>query len=310
MSWPDPPSIYTLYAPDSSVPPPGPPPIPADITPENIGGFLPEHFARVYVLPSHEARGSLIIESNTRVQSLTSDMFKKLASIQDERCVLLSLVFTELPPTAFWPLLASASHEGPSLFSACSPPFPPSRSLMHHCSLSSDQQAEILEQAQSQMSEILLRLQEMQQETNALRVPQAHLSICAHLSRQIQSRKEQAQRVRAAAAELRSVLRLCVNGGGGDGMDTGAEPRMSIEVVCARLQEAVASLQHSSALGASAQAALARDVPPSHSQQPAASAEALGSTVSHASSDSRLTMQGQIEALLQLPQNVLDKLPS
>jgi hypothetical protein len=53
---------------------------------------LPEHFARVYVLPaaaSREAKGSLIIESNARVQALTSDMFKKLSSVQDDRCIKL-----------------------------------------------------------------------------------------------------------------------------------------------------------------------------------------------------------------------------
>jgi len=310
MSWPDPPSIYKLYTPESSVPPPAPPPIPADITSENIGSFLPEHFARVYVLPdssSREAKGSLIIESNKRVQSLTSDMFKKLATIQDDRCEFSFFFCTKLSPSAFRLLLASRDPRF-VCWHAVVPPLPPSCSLIYHCSMSSAQQAELLEEAQTQMTEILSRLQEMQQETNALRVPQAHLSICAHLSRQIQSRKEQTQRVRAAAAELRSVLRRCVSEGGGDGMDVGGEaaPRMSIEVVCARLQEAVASLQHSGAIGVSAQAALDGDVPPAHSQQPA-SAEALGT---HASSDLRLTMQGQIEALLQLPQSVLDKLPS
>ena len=90
MSWPDPPAIYKLYTPDSFVPPPEPPPVPADITPENIGSFLPEHFARVYTLPqtaSREADGSIIIEANARVQALTSDMFKKLVSIQDDRYI-------------------------------------------------------------------------------------------------------------------------------------------------------------------------------------------------------------------------------
>jgi hypothetical protein len=92
MSWPDPPSIYKLYTPESSFPPPAPPQVPADVTPENVGSFLPEHFARVYALPaaaSREANGSLIIESNARVQALTSDMFKKLSSVQDDRCIVL-----------------------------------------------------------------------------------------------------------------------------------------------------------------------------------------------------------------------------
>jgi hypothetical protein len=92
MSWPDPPSIYKLYTPESSFPPPAPPQVPADITPENVGSFLPEHFARVYALPaaaSREAKGSIIIESNARVQALTSDMFKKLSSVQDDRCIVL-----------------------------------------------------------------------------------------------------------------------------------------------------------------------------------------------------------------------------
>ena len=94
MSWPDPPSIYKLYTPDSSILPPAPPVVPADITPENIASFLPEHFARVYALPqtdSRQADGSLIIEANARVQALASDMFKKLSSIQDDRCILLLL---------------------------------------------------------------------------------------------------------------------------------------------------------------------------------------------------------------------------
>jgi hypothetical protein len=94
MSWPDPPSIYKLYTQDSSILPPAPPAVPADITPENIGSFLPEHFARVYALPqtdSRQADGSLIIEANARVQALASDMFKKLSSIQDDRCILLLL---------------------------------------------------------------------------------------------------------------------------------------------------------------------------------------------------------------------------
>ena len=159
------------------------------------------------------------------------------------------------------------------------------------------------------MSEILSRLQEMQNETNALRVPQAHLSICAHLSRQIQSRKEQTQRVRAASAELRRVLTTCVDGSGGLAAGVAGEdaPRCSIQQVCARLQDAVSSMQHSGSLGASAQAALTRDVPSSDTRQ-AACADALGNTVS--SSEVRLTLHGQIEALLQLPQSVLDKLPS
>jgi hypothetical protein len=90
MSWPDPPSIYKLYTPESSYPPPAPPTIPADITPENIGSFLPEHFARVYALPDsswRDSSGSLIIAANKGVQALTCDMFKKLASVQEERCV-------------------------------------------------------------------------------------------------------------------------------------------------------------------------------------------------------------------------------
>lgn len=165
------------------------------------------------------------------------------------------------------------------------------------------------------MSEILSRLQEMQNETNALRVPQAHLSICAHLSRQIQSRKEQTQRVRAASAELRRVLTTCVDGSGGLAAGVAGEqgvagedaPRCSIQQVCARLQDAVSSMQHSGSLGASAQAALTRDVPSSDTRQ-AACADALGNTVS--SSEVRLSLHGQIEALLQLPQSVLDKLPS
>ena len=129
--------------------------------------------------------------------------------------------------------------------------------------MSSARQADVLQQAQAQMSEILSRLQDMQHATNALRVPQAHLSICAHLSRQIQSRKEQTLRVRTAAAELRSVLRSCVNADSGNDMcvsndvapraNTGE--RSSIVEVCARLQEAVSYMQNSSALGASAQAA-------------------------------------------------------
>ena len=159
------------------------------------------------------------------------------------------------------------------------------------------------------MSEILLRLQEMQHETNALRVPQAHLSICAHLSRQIQSRKQQTQRVLAASAELRSVLNSCVTASGSnDAVDSGAAAhRLSIEDVCARLQEALLSIQHSSALGASAQAALAKDLPPHNSQQHA-SADAPASIMP--STQLPLTLPGQIEALLQLPQSVLDKLPS
>jgi hypothetical protein len=183
------------------------------------------------------------------------------------------------------------------------------RTLIRCRSVSSAAQAHVLEQAHTQMSEILLRLQEMQHETNALRVPQAHLSICAHLNRQIQSRKEQTQRVRAAAAELRAVLKSCVNADGGHALGTAglASPRSSVEEVCARLQEAVSAMQHSSALGASAQAALARDVPPAHSH-PTAAAGALGATA--CSSELPLTLHGQIEALLQLPQSVLDKLPS
>ena len=170
-------------------------------------------------------------------------------------------------------------------------------------------QAQVLEQAHAQMSEILLRLQEMQHESNALRVPQAHLSICAHLSRQIQSRKQQTQRVLAASAELRSVLKSCVSADGALHADVAGEaaPRSSIEEVCSRLQEAVSSIQHSSALGASAQAALGRDAPLSHSQQNPSS-EGFGSNLF--STESPLTLHGQIEALLQLPQSVLDKLPS
>jgi hypothetical protein len=88
MSWPDPPSIYKLYSPDSTVPPPDPPRIPEDITPENIGSFLPENFARFYVVPdtsSRDASGSFIVEANSRVQALTSDLFMKLSSIQNDR---------------------------------------------------------------------------------------------------------------------------------------------------------------------------------------------------------------------------------
>jgi hypothetical protein len=87
MSWPDPPSVYKLYTPESSFPPPAAPAIPADITPENVYSYLPEHFARVYAIPDtwKEANGSRIIEANHRVQALTCDMFKKLASIQSDR---------------------------------------------------------------------------------------------------------------------------------------------------------------------------------------------------------------------------------
>jgi hypothetical protein len=86
MSWPDPPSIYKLHTPESSYPPPSAPAIPTDITPQNVGSFLPEHFARVYAIPDSwkEANGSLIIEAINRVQALTCDMFEKLASIQDD----------------------------------------------------------------------------------------------------------------------------------------------------------------------------------------------------------------------------------
>ncbi len=117
------------------------------------------------------------------------------------------------------------------------------------------------------------------------------------------------QRVRAAAAELRAVLKSCVNADGehAAGEAGQASPPSSIEEVCARLQDAVSSMQHSSALGASAQAALAPDVLPAYSQLPAA-AGALGATV--CSAELPLTLHGQIEALLQLPQSVLDKLPS
>jgi hypothetical protein len=177
---------------------------------------------------------------------------------------------------------------------------------IHDCSVSADHQAQVLEDAHAQMSEILSRLQDMQNETNALRVPQAHLSICAHLSRQIQSRKEQTQRVRAASAELRRVLKTCVDGSGGQAAGDEA-PRCSIQDVCARLQDAVSSMQHSGSLGASAQAALTRDVPSSDTRQ-SACADALGNT--QCSSELRSTLHGQIEALLQLPQSVLDKLPS
>jgi hypothetical protein len=170
-------------------------------------------------------------------------------------------------------------------------------------------QVQVLEQAHAQMSEILLRLQEMQHESNALRVPQAHLSICSHLSRQIQSRKQQTQRVLAASAELRNVLKNCMSANGAlhAGVAVQAAPGSSIEDVCVRLQEAISSIQHSSALSSSAQAALARDASLSHSQQHS-STEGLGSSIP--SAESSLTLQGQIEALLQLPQSVLDKLPS
>ena len=184
--------------------------------------------------------------------------------------------------------------------------------------MSSARQADVLQQAQAQMSEILSRLQEMQHATNALRVPQAHLSICAHLSRQIHSRKEQTLRVRAAAAELRGVLRSCVNADSGNDMcvsndvapraNTGE--RSSIVEVCARLQEAVSSMQNSSALGASAQAALAHDMQSSRSQQHVSNMPADGLDCAPSSSEVPLTLPGQIEALLHLPHSVLDKLPS
>jgi hypothetical protein len=184
--------------------------------------------------------------------------------------------------------------------------------------MSSARQADVLQQAQAQMSEILSRLQEMQHATNALRVPQAHLSICAHLSRQIQSRKEQTLRVRTAAAELRSVLRSCVNADSGNDMGVSNDvaprantgERSSIEEVCARLQEAVSSMQNSSALGASAQAALAHDMQSSRSQQHVSNMPADGLDCAPSSSEVPLTLHGQIEALLHLPHSVLDKLPS
>ena len=169
-------------------------------------------------------------------------------------------------------------------------------------------QAQVLEQARTEMSEILLQLQEMQNVSNALRVPQAHLSICAHLSRQIQSRKQQTQRVLAASAELRSVLKSCVNADGvhDAGVPGAVAHQSSIEDVCARLQEALASIQQSSALGASAQAALARDLPHHSLQHERADASAIIMP----STDLPLTLHGQIEELLQLPHTVLDKLPS
>ncbi len=188
--------------------------------------------------------------------------------------------------------------------------------------MSSARQADVLQQAQAQMSEILSQLQDMQHATNALRVPQAHLSICAHLGRQIQSRKEQTQRIRAAAAELRTVLRCCVNSDGGNDVglsnDIAARAsraeRSSIEEVCERLQEAMSSIQNSGALGACAQAALARDMQATHSQQPVSHTPADGlesvPLSSEVQKEVRLTLHGQIEAVLQLPQSVLDKLPS
>ena len=115
------------------------------------------------------------------------------------------------------------------------------------------------------------------------------------------------ERVCAASAELRSVLKSCVNADGARdaGVAEDAAPRSSVEEVCARLQEAVSSIQHYSSLGVSAQSALTRDVQPTHSQQ---SADAITSIP--CSSELRLTLPAQIEALLQLPQSVLDKLPS
>jgi predicted nucleic acid-binding Zn-ribbon protein len=159
------------------------------------------------------------------------------------------------------------------------------------------------------MTEILSRLQEMQNETNALRVPQAHLSICAHLSRQIKSRKELTQRVRTAAAELRSVLHRCVNGDSRDenSMSAEAAHSMSVEDISSQLQQAISSLQRSASLGLCTQSALADDGAHALSQQPAT---AEGSCSAHISSELRLTLHDQIEALLQLPQSVLDKLPS
>jgi hypothetical protein len=180
--------------------------------------------------------------------------------------------------------------------------------LIHFGSMSSSLQTQVLEQARVEMSEILLRLQEMQHVSNALRVPQAHLSICAHLSVQIQSRKQQTQRVLAASAELRSVLKsfLSADGELDAALSVAAAHRSSIEDVCTRLHEALASIQESSTLGASAQTALAHDL--SHHSHQHASADASVSFMP--SAELPLTLQGQLEALLQLPLSVLDKLPS